>query len=484
VSWSTRGERTDNTTRSGVPAVTLELSPAHTDFRAALVRTGVESPAGLTSADLASDWCATAESALTTGRTAAIWVGAGTLVGAAPGAIGAAELEEDCSARARERGAERRADIRPADRGVGRFTHYRRWFPRAALVDDESVVLFSRFNSSLIAAAAVRSLPSAVHERCRYEPETEELTVGRAPRSVTIPVDVAAFMALMQGVAPEAATMLLCSQALTTVNRMRDLDAAAAKGMEPAGFVDGAPAWRVGAELLVDPVGQEYLTTGALPADYTDTMREVVASDPVAPLCTARDEWWVRGILRPRAEMFSFEAAVGGHAPMVEQVGSRHVLIYQSTCSHIARQPRAADWTAWGWSVPDADNAWRSGPWPNEVLRWRKRGVLGQAALVHADEISALAARTELISGLCRRLGFAAGSHVLVFAPFANILFVSDEFHIDADVVASSVVQDGGLIDRLEFSRSVSRGGMVDYRREVVVRDLPPAPCELVAVEG
>ena len=74
---------------------------------------------------------------------------------------------------------------------------------------------------------------------------------------------------------------------------------------------------------------------------------------------------------------------------MIEEVGSRHVLIYQSTCSHIARQPRETDWVERGWSVTRASDAWTSRAWPSEVLRWRKRGLLGQAALVHADDIAA-----------------------------------------------------------------------------------------------
>jgi hypothetical protein len=363
--------------------------------------------------------------ALSTGEVVVRRLSPSTLVASAPAAAGGA-LEERAAAEAVAIGANLRAPIYPAAGDGGpHWTMYKRWLETAPELDSGELRAVAYANPALaVREAIVLVRPSA---RFRYDDETWTLTLADGETEVELDVESLVFMGLMNGRLPDRLLTVALEEALVRLDRLAAYRAAVGPLPARIRFAGTRPIVLAGDRLVVDPAGESFLSTGARAGEVADLLRAAV-EDPFRTSCTCDEPRRPRVALRPRADVFSFDSdRPGDDEPLYEPAGSSHCLVYELACEHASARPSRTQWEAAGWTLERCRGEWQANPIHGRLLTAEASTWLSRSVLVWGIEVAAVAASPGLASGLARRLGFQSGSSVTLFAPAANVLFVTNE---------------------------------------------------------
>ena len=461
----------------------LPLSPATLEVVARLRALGPAAPDDLRVA-LGETWSEVGREALAAGRARWRWVTASTLVAAAPGVVAEEDFVAAAMAEARRRGASFPTPIHPADgpeeggtADAPAWTRYREWFPLAEEID-RGRLRASAFHEPIRAARTAAEVAPAT-TACTVDREALELRISRGARWCPVDVLGFSFVGLMRGFAPEQTLSAAVLEAAERLARLEALfeEARAAIGAEAVRFAGDVPVFRAGDRMVVDPMAGEALGGGAAPGVERGDRLRVAVLAPDRGLdtpCTCREERTVRGALRrrPEPERPGIEASETG---LGRPVGPAHVLQFRWACSHAAARPAAGTWAAAGWDLDRCERAWMASPVRGELLSLRTGGRLSRAAVLYGSEAAALCADPGLLSAAAHAAGFAAGETLTVYAPRANLLFLTDE-GFDDERVLRATLRRGGLQDAL-VERGLPLGPGVRYLATMEVGK--PAPVEL-----
>jgi hypothetical protein len=461
----------------------LPLSPATLDVTGHLRALGSAAPDDLR-VRLGETWSEVGREALAAGRASWRWVTASTLVAAAPGAVAEEDFVAAALAEARRRHASFPTPIHRAggteEGGTAEapaWTRYLEWFPLAEEID-RGRLRASAFHEPIRAARTAASMAPAT-TACTVDREALELRISRGARWCPVDVLGFAFVGLMRGFAPEqtlSAAVLEASERLARLDALFE-EARAAIGAEAVRFAGDVPVFRAGDRIVVDPVAGEALGGGAAPSAERMERLRVAIRAPDQGLdtpCTCREERTVRGALRRRPE--PADPGTDASDPgLGRPVGSAHVLQFRWACSHGAARPAARTWATAGWNLDRCERAWAASPVRGELLSLRTGGRLSRAAVLFGSEAAALCADPGLLSAAAHAAGFTAGETLTIYAPRANLLFLTDE-GFDDERVLRATLRRGGLQDAL-VERGLPLGPGVRYLATVEVG--PPAPVDL-----
>ena len=461
----------------------LPLSPATLEVAGHLRALGPDAPDDLR-VRLGEAWSEVGSAALTAGLARWRWVTASTLVAAAPGAVPEEDFIAAALGEARRRGASFPTPIHPAggsqEGGTAEapaWTRYREWFPLAEEID-HGRLRASAFHEPIRAARTASGVAPAT-TACTVDRQALELRISRA--AWWCPVDVLgfAFVGLMRGYAPEQTLSAAVLEAAERLGRLEALfeEARAVVGAQAVRFAGDVPVFWAGNRMVVDPLAGESLGGRAAPGTERLERLGVAIHAPDQGLdtpCTCREERTVRGALRrrPQPEEPGTEASDPG---LERPVGPAHVLQFRWACSHAAARPAAGTWAAAGWNLERVERAWAASPVRGELLSLRTGGRLSRAAVLYGSEAAALCADPGLLSTAANAAGFAVGETLTVYAPRANLLFLTDE-GFDDERVLRATLRRGGLQDAL-VERGLPLGPGIRYLAEVQVGK--PAPIDL-----
>ena len=401
---------------------------------------------------LAPQWSGLTREALAGGVVVTRRVSPSTLVAAAPATAEAGSFEARAEAEAVAMGANLRAPIYPAKEAAGpNWTMYKRWLETAAQLDAGELRTMACTNPAFaVREAIVLVRPS---RRFRYDDRAWTLVLGEGGAEIELDVEAFVFMSLMNGRLPDHLLAVALEEAEARLDRLAAyLSAVAAVGDVRVRFAGTRPVLLVGERLVVDPVGESALAGGSSIDDAVERVRAAV-DDPFRTACTCGGPRRPRVALRPRADVFSFDSdRLDEDEPLYEPAGSSHCLVYELACEHSAARPSRVQWEDAGRPLERCRAEWKAEPVHGRLLAVEAEAWLSRSVLVWGIEVATLAARVDLASALARRLRFRSGSKVALFAPTANVLFVTNEDARDEPTLREAF-ERGGLAGVLESER-------------------------------
>jgi hypothetical protein len=398
---------------------------------------------------LAARWSELTREALEAGCVLTRRVSPSTLLAAAAEGAEPGSLEAYAEAEAVAMGANLRAPIYPARAAAGpNWTMYKGWLETAAELDAGDLRTMAWANPAFAVREAIVLVRPSRH--FRYDDQAWTLVLGEGGVEIELDVEAFVFMSLMNGRLPDHLLAVGLEEAETRLDRLAAyLGAMGTAGDARVRFAGARPVLLVGERLVVDPVGESALA-GATSVDHAVEHVRAAVDDAFRTACTCDGARRPRVALRPRADVFSFDSAgLDEDEPLYEPTGSSHCLVYEFACEHSAARPSRVQWEKAGWPLERCRAEWEAEPVAGRLLAAETQTWLSRSVLVWGIEVAALAARPDLASALARRLRFQGGSQVALFAPTANVLFVTNEEARDEPTLREAF-ERGGLAGVLE----------------------------------
>jgi hypothetical protein len=414
-------------------------------------------------------WAELAELSLQAGEVRTTWVSRSTLLGAAAANL-ADSLHQVTHRTAAIRGATSPAPIHAATDAPGTFwTNYRDWFPLHTLVDERSLALECVYNLSTAARAAVTI--AKPETEVDYDEGRRELILTRSSIEVGIDLESVVFLGVMGGFIPEQAAALAVIEAEETLDRLIVFAerAEAALGVCDVSFQNGAPIILVNGRTIVDGYAADRYDSGGDADEHVKQLVEAASSADLFP-CTCTQERLMQPALRKREDVYSFTRRNQEPVSAVA-VGEAHCLTFRLVCAHV-EEPI---------DVPGADadeitkllGVWAPDAFRRGIAAASASALLQRAALLHGNEVSAAVASPAVLSGLAQRVGFQPGSLVTVYAPFSNLLFLTDESARDVQAIAETLIH-GPLKEAVQIT-AIQPGAQLNYLAEMTLIPAPPS---------
>jgi hypothetical protein len=304
-----------------------------------------------------------------------------------------------------------------------------------------------------------------------YDEGRRELILTRSSIEVGIDLESVVFLGVMGGFIPEQAAALAVIEAEETLDRLIVFAerAEAALGVCDVSFQNGAPIILVNGRTIVDGYAADRYDSGGDADEHVKQLVEAASSADLFP-CTCTQERLMQPALRKREDVYSFTRRNQEPVSAVA-VGEAHCLTFRLVCAHV-EEPI---------DVPGADadeitkllGVWAPDAFRRGIAAASASALLQRAALLHGNEVSAAVASPAVLSGLAQRVGFQPGSLVTVYAPFSNLLFLTDESARDVQAIAETLIH-GPLKEAVQIT-AIQPGAQLNYLAEMTLIPAPPS---------
>jgi hypothetical protein len=422
---------------------------------------------------LGSLWAEVGAATLRTGEPELRWLTRSTLVCTGPGERSPSTLESLAADEARRRGASMRLPIYPAHTSRRHWTAYRSWFPLAAALDEGRLHAIAYVNPAAAARAAVERLEPATG--FEYDDAAGTLELGSHGRRAVVDTETFVSLGVMRGLLPEQTLIAAVGAAEKRLHRLERLAGGVWAGVGPdkVRFERGIPVLLLGGTVVVDPLAGEYVASGRDDPEHEQALALATSSGLTTP-CTCREPRGVRKVLRPRAEMYSFGSDADPGDRLFAPFGDAHCAVYELECPHATCRPARDAWAGEGWTLDRCDAEWERRAVREEVVIARSAGWDSTAMLAYAPEIAAVATSRRLLGGVARAGGFPAGRTVTVYAPSANLVFLTDELFDDERQLRAAL--DGGVLRQRLEAEALPLGPAVGYLASARIETTEPLP--------
>jgi hypothetical protein len=429
---------------------------------------------------LGSLWAEVGAATLRTGEPELRWLTGSTLVCTDPGETSPSSLEQLAAEEARRRGASMRLPIYPADTSRRHWTEYKSWLPLAAAIDEGQLHAIAYVNAAVAARIAVERL--ALGTDYEYDDAAGTLELESNGRRAVVDAETFVSIGVMRGLLPEQTLIAAVEAAEARLRRLERLADGVWAGFASVEvrFDRGVPALLLDGVVVVDPLAGAYVATGREDSEHERALALATSSGLTTP-CTCREPREVRKALRPRAEVYSFGSGSESSDWLFAPAGDAHCAVYELQCPHTTRRPTRDAWASEGWTLERCDAEWECRPARGDVLIAGAAGWASTAVLAYAEEIAAFGTSAPLLGGVAREGGLPAGRTVTVYAPSANLLFLTDEDFDDEPRLRTAL--DGGVLRKRLEAEALPLGPPVGYLAATTIEATPQLPLRVRRLE-